>query len=212
MSALSFVIALLETGRVRVPADGDPQADVAAAVEELDRALHPDLPADPPPLDADVAAWALTILYRGCQALVHREIEGDAVRAALAAPCPADSSSGACYSTDLAFRYLPDLLSLARGIAPADPLVAGLMELARAWPLSSVGVKDLREVDVTPFIDDPCLRQLYVDRIIERGDVSRLGHPAVDEAVQAALGAHPELAPAVAAAIRGDANSISSDV
>ena len=39
------------------------------------------------------------------------------------------------------------------------------------------------------------------DRIIERSDVSRLGHPIVRESVRAALGAFPELAPRIATAL-----------
>jgi hypothetical protein len=62
-----------------------------------------------------------------------------------------------------------------------------------------VGVKDLGELDVAAFIGHPSLRQLYVDRIIERGDVSRVEHPAVREAVWAAPGNYPELAPKFAA-------------
>ena len=130
-----------------------------------------------------------------------REVDAASVQQALAAPCPRPPSASVCYSADLSLRYLPDLLSLARGIAPDDPLVAGLTALARAWPLSSVGVAGMEDLDVSAFVDHPSLRQLYVDRIIERGDVSRLKHPAVRAAVGEALGAYPDLAPRVAAAL-----------
>src|SRR4051794_5827522 len=203
MSALAFVQALLETGRVRVPPDRDAPADVGAAVAELDRAARPELAFDPPAVDAPAAGWAVTVLYRGCQALVFRDIDADAVRDALSRPCPAAPSPAVCYSADLALRYLPDLLSLARGIAADDPLVAGLTDLARRWPLSSVGVKDLGAVDVSPFADDPSLRQLYVDRIIERGDAARLDPPPVRDAVREALGHYRDLVPALARAVEG---------
>lgn len=197
MSALAFVQALLETGRVRVPEGRDAPADLDAAVAELDRAIRPELAFDPPAVDPAAAGWAVTVLYRGCQALVFRDIDADAVRDALSRPCPSAASPAVCFSADLALRYLPDLLSLARGIAADDPLVAGLTDLARRWPLSSVGVKELGAVDVSPFMDHSSLRQLYVDRIIERGDTSRLADPLVREAVRAALGGFPELAPPV---------------
>src|SRR4051794_31538236 len=90
MSALLFVDALLETGRVRVPASRAAPADLAAAVAGLDPAGRRELAFDgPPPLDEAVAAWALTILYRGCQSLVYRDIDADAVRDAMSQPCPA---------------------------------------------------------------------------------------------------------------------------
>ena len=205
MSALLFVDALLETGRVCVPASRAAPADLAAAVAELDRAVRPELAFDgPPPVDEPVAAWALTILYRGCQSLVYRDINADAVRDALSQPCPVKNkklSPAVCYSADLAFRYLPDLLSLARGVAADDPLVIGLTELARQWPLSSVGVKGLEMVDVSPFVKHPALLQLYVDRIIERADGSRITDPRVAETVRAALGGFPGLAPELATAL-----------
>jgi hypothetical protein len=203
MSALLFVDALLENGRVRVSASRAAPADLGAAVAALDHEVRPELAFDgPPALDVPVAAWALTILYRGCQSLVYRDIDADAVRDALSHPCPAaEPSPSVCYSADLAFRYLPDLLSLARGVARDDPLVTGLTELARQWPLSSVGVKGLGPVDVSPFVEHPALLQLYVDRIIERGDRSRLTDVRIIEAVRAALGVHHDLAPAIAAVI-----------
>jgi hypothetical protein len=107
-----------------------------------------------------------------------------------------------CYSTDLALRVLPQLLALARGVALDDPLVIGLNTLAHDWPLSSVGVPEVTNVDESPFIDHPTLRRLYADRIIERRDVSRLTDPRVVAAVREALGAHAaDLAPTLFPAI-----------
>jgi hypothetical protein len=201
MSALPFVDALLESGRVRVPSSRAAPADLEAAVAALDHEVRPELAFEAPALDVPVASWALTILYRGCQSLVYRDIDADAVRDALSQPCPAaEPSPSVCYSADLAFRYLPDLLALARGVAADDPLVTGLTELARRWPLSSVGVKGLEGLDVSSFVGDPALLQLYVDRIIERADRRRLTEPRVNEAVRTALGGYPELAPAIPAA------------
>ena len=201
MLATDFVQDMLSSGRLRVPRDPGPPRDLGGAVRELDRLARPDLPFDPPPLAGSVGEWALLTVYRACQALVHRDIEPDAVRAALAVPCPVPPSPAVCYSADLALRVLPDLIGLARGVARDDPLVAALETLARAWPLSSVGVGGLGPVDVRAFVDDPCLRRLYADRIIERADASRVDHPAVRDAVRAALGAFPELAPRLAAAV-----------
>ena len=200
-SAVAFVRSLAEIGRVSVPPDEAMPADLAQAVDELDVAARGEMAFDPPELNRESAAWALGLIYRACQALVFREIDAASVERALDAPCPQRPSASVCYSADLSLRYLPDLLSLARGIAPDDPLVAGLTALARAWPLSSVGTAGLEDVDVSAFVDHPSLRQLYVDRIIERGDVSRLKHPALRAAVGEALGAYPDLAPRIAAAL-----------
>ena len=201
MLATDFVQDMLGSGRLRVPRDPGPPRDLGRAVRELDRLTRPDLPLDPPPLVPAAGEWALLTVFGACQALVHRDIGPDAVRAALAVPCPVPPSPAACYSADLALRVLPDLIGLARGVARDDPLVGALEALARAWPLSSVGVTGLGDVDVRAFIDDPCLCRLYADRVIDRADLSRTDHPLVREAVRAALGAFPELAPRLAGAV-----------
>ena len=199
--ATEFVHALLDSGRVSVPPDETALDDLSTAVGVLDAAARPELAFEPPALSAAAAAWALEVLYRACQALVFREVDAAQVRRVLARPCPAPPSPAVCYSADLALRYLPDVLALARGIAPDDPLVGGLTTLARAWPLSSVGVPELGEVDPWTFLGDRSLRQLYVDRIIERGDAARLAHPEVRAAVRESLGAYPELAPKLTTAL-----------
>lgn len=201
MLATDFVQDMLGSGRLKVPRDPAEPQNLGGAVRELDRLARPDLPFDPPPLVPAVGEWALLRVYRACQALVHRDVGPDAVRAALAEPCPVPPSPAACYSADLAFRVLPDLIGLARGVAADDPLVAGLEALARAWPLSSVGVAGLGDVDVRAFVEDPCLLRLYADRVIERADVSRTVHPRVRDAVRAAVGAFPDLAPKLAATV-----------
>ncbi len=66
------------------------------------------------------------------------------------------------------------------------------MSLGRQWPLSSVGIKDVGDINVDDFVGEPSLRQMYVDRIIERGDLSRLSDGRVRQAVQAAIWAVPE--------------------
>src|SRR5258708_6690487 len=177
MAGLDFVQELLSCGRVRVPSSLQPPTDLNAAVAELDRLRRANLAFEPPALDCAVGQWALRILFRGCQALVHREIGADAVKDALSEPCPAAPSPRTCYSADLALCYLPDFIRLARGVAHDDPLVQMMLVLAKQWPLSSVGVPGLGEVDVKGFIDHPSLRRLYVDRIIERTDLERLAEP-----------------------------------
>jgi hypothetical protein len=201
MSALVFVSNLLDSGRVRVPSTRQPPERLNEAVRELDRVGRGEMAFEAPPLAPAAGEWALLLLYRACQSLVYREIDPDAVQDALSRPCPLAPSPQVVYSADLAFRFLPELTGLARGIAENDPLVTGLLALAKAWPLSSVGVKGVGDVNVQPFIRHPGLRRMYADRVIEKADVSRLCDPEAREAVREALGAFPHLAPAIARAL-----------
>jgi hypothetical protein len=208
-----FLAALEESGRVRVPASPDaslfaasgeegPDDDLDARLRALAGRARADLAHDPPALHLPAARWALRTLFAACQAFAHRAIPPEAIERALAAPCPAPASPSVALSVDLLFSVLPDLASLTRGLGDDDALRAGLLRLAREWPLSSVGVSGVAPpLALDAFIDDPSLRALYVDRILRRRDLTRLGAPPVDAALREALGGHPELCAEVAAAL-----------
>jgi hypothetical protein len=186
----AFLNDLVSTGRVRIrPDDSTDDAELREQLTSIDAAARLELPFDPPPLELTAACWAAELLYQACMMLLLREVEPEVVRSVLAAPCPQPPSPSVCYSVDLILRYLPGLMALAKGLASDDPLVTALTDIARAWPLSSVGAGDFDNLDVSPFIDHPSLRQLYVDRIIAHNDASRLAHPDIRESVRASLGA-----------------------
>lgn len=205
---------MLETGRVTVEppgagfaARGSTADDAAlrAAIAEVDAQWRTELAGEAPPLVIDATIWALQLIHRAAQFLVFREVEPQAIHDRLAVPCPHPPSPEICYSADLALRVLPDLLKLARAAAPDDPLVDALVVLAKQWPLSSIGCgMNIERSDVSAFIDHPALRQLYVDRVLERGDLSRLDDARVVADVRRAIGRFPELAPTIANRLRQD--------
>lgn len=205
MSVRSFLVELASSGRVHVGRallEKPPSAtEVGPILMELDLAARIEMAGDAPPLSMGPALWAAWMLYQGCQFLTFREMDAGLVKARLATPCPAAPSPWVSYSVDLAMRYLPDLVALARGLSPSDPLVAGLLVMARTWPLSSVGITGVGPVQVGGFASHPSLLALYVDRVLERKDTTRLEDAQVREAVRAALGDHPSLAPFVNTAL-----------
>lgn len=177
---------------------------------------RPSLPGSPPAISRPSAEWALQQFYRACSFLVHRAHSAELMHAALQPPPPEPLSPAVCYSVDLTFRYLPDLHRLAKAVSANDPLVKVLEHWGRQWPLSSIGMDyrqqtddarpDVREpepgkFDLTGWWSDACLRRLYIDRVIQREDFSRLGDPPVAAAVRAALGLFPELSPKIAQAL-----------
>lgn len=196
---------LYANGRVRVPRrmgfTGDELARLDSALVALDAAEREDLPGAGPLLSISAARWAALMLYRSCQGFVFRDLDAGQIEDALGRRCPEAPSPSVCWSVDLAFRFLPDLFDLARGLAESDPLVERLRRLAAQWPLSSAGIRGIVPDDVSAFMEDGCLARLYVDRIIARADTGRLDSPRALEAVKAALGGHPEVAPALARAL-----------
>ena len=201
---LRFLTELTTDGRVRVSSALDGGDDVATIVRSADAAARAELAGDGPPLSRVAATWAAGVIEAGCRFLVYRAYDACAIADALCRPCPAPPGPSTSYSADLFLRHLPDLVRLARGLSADDPLVAHLTAVGRQWPLSSVGIPALAEapLDVRPLVDHAALLQLYIDRIIDRGDAARLASATVRRAVRVALGDHAAaLAPALAAAL-----------
>lgn len=146
------------------------------------------------------AVHALHYIYRLCQALVDRSMtEEDVSRICAAWPLP-PSSPGEALSQDLALRHLPELHSMARSMSGSDPLVFGIETAAKLFPLSSIGIPLQEAPDLTPLRRHDGLWQLYIDRIIERQDTSRLDDEPTRLAIADALGEHAlSLAPRLAA-------------
>jgi hypothetical protein len=200
MGLFKFLSALVESGNVVVTQDFREEVEPEAEkiLKDFDQLYRLHLPGIAPDFVPEAAVWGAKMLHRGCQFLVCRDIDGEIVMKAMQEACPVVRSPAVAYSVDLTFRFLPDLIGMTRNVASGDPLLQSLLQLARDWPLSSVGVEGVESVDTSHFINNACLRQLYVDRVLERKDFTRLGSPEVNQAIQQALGAHEELSPVIA--------------
>lgn len=202
-----FLNQLFSTGVIQVdppdkhPAHHDEEwLPVLQQAEELHRSA---LPGKAPPWLAAVSLWAAKWLYGACQCLTYREIDAVGVQRLLGTLPPLNGTPEACYSADVVFRCLPDLLHQSKRAAPEDQLTMSLLAMAKSWPLSSVGIGALGPLDLSGFIDDPCLRRAYADRILLRNDVSRLDDERVRTEIRKILGGHPELATEVASHLEG---------
>jgi hypothetical protein len=201
-----FTRSLWAGGELVLSQNTAPDAnDIALGVSEL-RQLEIEyrlgLPGQPPGFDPQAAEWALTSLYRACQFLVYRELPEELLRSDLSRKYPADLSPAVCYSVDLSFRFLPDILRMARAASAHDPLVECLRNWAKDWPLSSVGIVDVEPGSVAGFLDDLSLRTIYIDRILATQDRTRLTDERVAAAVRIALGGFRELSPAIYDAVQ----------
>ncbi|RPI81627.1 MAG: hypothetical protein EHM42_10380 [Planctomycetaceae bacterium] len=195
MSRVRFIEQLASDGRVIVAPPGEDATDpsaIDAALTALDQLARTDLPAGLPEFDLPAARHGQELLYRACQFLAFRDLDPELIDQAL--PVVAESATAARHlSIDVVLRFLPDVLRLARAASPDDPLVTRLRLLARLWPLSSVGIPDLGPVDSKALHADPAVWQVYVERIVARGDASRAAHPLVRQTLCDWAGGHPEL-------------------
>lgn len=195
MSVARFLADLFESGRVSVPMPSHFEMDqeIDVVLLSAERIFAGNLAGKEPAFSIESARWAALLFYRACQFVVCRDAEAKTIKAALEEKCPEPHSPRTEYSVDIVFRFLPDVISMTRAVASADPLLQALLKLAREWPLSSVGVAEVGPVKVSAFIEHPVLLQLYADRIVASADTTRLGDQRVDSTVRQALGAYPEL-------------------
>ena len=200
LSLSEFVRTLMTDGRALVTAREVPgtDAELVPTLTELAREAGAELAGAPPPLCEATAVWATERLFAACRLVVCRDLGEEQVVQALTVPAPRPRGPSVDWSADLLFRQLSEVIRLARHLSANDPLVRELRNLAAAWPLSSVGVANLKLAALDSFVADRALRRLYADRIIAAEDASRLGDPRVDDAVRSALGAHAELCPRLA--------------
>jgi hypothetical protein len=164
---------------------------------EFERLYRLELPGVAPDLDVQSALWGAETLYRLCQILVFRAVGPQQADALLLQPSPDATNASVVYSVDVTMRYLPDVCRLTKAASVNDPWIDRLAELAGDWPLSSVGVENVALKSIEAIACDPCLKRLYVDRIIAATDRSRISDPQIRSAVKTALGAHCDWAPTV---------------
>ncbi|MDP6442940.1 MAG: hypothetical protein QGG36_27725 [Pirellulaceae bacterium] len=203
MAYADVLESLFDEGRViagmeeEIPPDELAAGDLVLARAE--RRWRLEMPSPGVAFDPGAARWGALQFYRACQFIVYRTIEAATISDFLRREPARPEAAPTLYSVDLTLRYLPDLVRRARTAAPDDPLVGELLEFARRWPLSAVGIRGLTgERRIDPVVADPSLLQLYVDRVTQHADREALDDQRVREALDRNLGAHRELSPELA--------------
>lgn len=190
---------LLNEGRIQLHGVELPSAEDRAAGEtvlrDFERPYRLEWPGDPPELSLPAAMWAAQMFYGAAVILAYREIDEAGIEEILSPKFPVPRDARAHYSVDLIFRLLPELHIRAKAASQSDPLLKHIGNWANAWPLSSVGMPGVVPESLDEILQNPSLCLMYVDRIITKKDTSRLGPPQVRDAVKAAYGMHPQLAP-----------------
>ncbi len=204
MKLSEFLSALLTTGKVEVEVAPlmvvDPDATALLTQYEAQWRLR--LPGQPPEFDPSVAVWAAEKLYQACRLTVCRDAGHEEVLKAFKQSCPKPHSASVDYSVDVLFHHLPEIFRVAKRLAPDDLLVLELKLVAENWPLSAVGIEGLTRYNIDHILGHPSLARLYLDRVFEAKDVSRVDDPRLARLIVGALGAYPELAPEFAAILK----------
>jgi hypothetical protein len=189
---VQFIQDLIQHGKVIVDGQVIPftNEDIQQATELLHEQYNRqalELTGMVPAFHPEAAVWAAHFLYRSVQLVMLRDLDEEAVNRLLT-PFQGPVSPETILSIDISFRYLPNLLGLAKGLAPEDVLVKRLQEVAAQWPFSSVGMQVAEDTDIEVIMGNTCLRSAYIDRIIAARDSKRCNNILVNEHIKEALG------------------------
>lgn len=191
---LEFLAQLFSTGELVVPAAED-LTGVEDFLTQVELIWRNQLPGVAPAFDAKVAMSAARVVLLFAQAIIDRSIEVIAVQERLAKiGLTAADHASTIYSADLLLRFLPQLAERAARISGTDELLKVFTDVGRAWPLSSVGMRNCGPVRLPDSLNNPTLWRVYVDRVLQAGDKDRMADAKVRLAVEAACGPFSEFA------------------
>ncbi len=188
-----FLADLFEHGRVRLddrPGEDnmEDRRDAAMILVARAEAVAGDFPEPVPAYAPAAAAWAACQLAIACRYVLFRDEPIETVRTRLAEAIPEGDPAAQHFSVDLIWRFLPDVDRLTTTLSPHDPLREILRAWGGNWPLSSVGMKQIKPQRTAELLAHAGLRRAYIDRIVAFRDSSRLDDPQVRDLVHAAIG------------------------
>ncbi len=176
--------------------DAVPDAEMQAVLVLLERHFEQEAigyPGTAPKWDARAAAWSAKVVFHAAQLLLYRSHEADALThyfPAFARP----KTPAAILSADRCLRYLPGILLQLEAIDVEDDLIPILKEVLCQWHYSGLlAGLPFDAVDLRTVLENECLAQLYVDRVIKTKNRAMAKRPELQGSVRAALGDYAEV-------------------
>ncbi len=145
-------------------------------------------PFQSPDFDKNAALWAAKTVYISAQLILYRENKSEDIPTLL--PDFQDTiSPSSILSADLCLRFLPDMLVQLKFFDSEDPLVEILEKILSQWHYSGINSPlEIDKLDFTVIDSDDCLRQLYINRIIENKSLNLAKLPPFKDNILANLG------------------------
>ena len=193
---LTFLTQLFETGEIIVPREAAADSDaVRLLLSRCESIARTDWPGIAPEFDVDVAEKSAMALLVFCQATVYRELDEREIQQRLnSIELAGQPTPTRHYSADLVLQFLPDVYNLLMRSAKEDPARQLLVDFAKQWPLSAVGIGGATPEELPKAVMSGCMFRAYVDRVIARSDVACGKLPIVSEAIREVIGDFPALA------------------
>jgi len=163
-------------------------ADVADFLEQEYRRESLGYPYTAPAYQPEAASWAARTVYLIAQLILYREDQTEELETYFPA-YTGYMDAGAILSADLCLRFLPDMLIQLELIDTQDELINRLQQLLATWHYSAVSATlETAPENLEAVAANPCLHQLYADRIIACKKISLAQHPTFRDRIGASLG------------------------
>jgi len=145
-------------------------------------------PYESPIFNADASLWAALTVYISAQLILYRETkEADLVN--ILPPYSLEITPAAILSADLCLRFLPDMITQLKLIDSEDALIGLLENILHTWHYSGISyAAQVSDLELTNLPSNPCLHQLYANRILYYKKESLATHPIFKDTVMANLG------------------------
>jgi len=145
-------------------------------------------PYDVPKYDPIAALWAAKTVYFAAQLMLYRTHKGKDLDQIIS-DFPGVISPGAMLSADLCLRFVPHMITQLKLIDPEDALIEVLERQLYHWHYSGVHYTlDSEQLDLSLISRDPCLHQLYCNRIIQHKNLPLAINLNFKERIKANLG------------------------
>ncbi len=153
-------------------------------------------PHTPPEFDAEAAVWAAQVIYLIAQSILYRNLRMDELQPHLPVS-PPEIKAPAIVSADLCLRFLPHLNQVLVNIDAEDELIPWSAAILHAWHYSAIRAhSQLDNLDFSAITVNPCLHQLYANRVAEFKNAELAKLPEIKPLIAANLGLHaPQLWP-----------------
>lgn len=145
-------------------------------------------PHQAPSFDSNAALWGAKTLYHSAQLVLYRENKDTDLEKII--PAFSDKiTPNAILSADLSLRFLPEIIAQLILIDAEDKLIEVLENILEQWHYSGISYEiPIEKLDFDTILSDTCLRQLYLNRIIENKSLKLAIHPALYTHIKAIFG------------------------
>jgi MoxR-vWA-beta-propeller ternary system domain bpX4 len=169
-----------------------PQQHIQEALEYLADEYNRekiDYPYPAPPFDKYAAQWGMYVTYFATQLILYREHKSKDLDI-LFTQFQNKITAGSVLSADICLRFIPQIIYQLNLIDIEDPLKKKLENILHIWHYSGLEYTSLdsENLDFSVITSDPCLLQLYVDRVIRFKNKSVACHPAIIHHIKSSLG------------------------